>query len=150
MGRAHLARAGAGGPHPGDEGGAGRRANRCGGEGIGVADALLREGIEVRGCCILVAVGSEGRAHVFGGDPENVGPISGGGFRGWGGKLFRADVAEADCAPFAMVLNAETAFEGLIIFDLRNLLSVDEGRHGGTLTDYFVGIPVAVFDKAGD
>ncbi len=76
-GRAHLARAEAGGPHAGDDRGPRGGTDRGGGKGVRVAHRLLREGVQVRGDRIGIAVAAQRGTEILGGDPEQVGPVGG-------------------------------------------------------------------------
>ncbi len=70
--RAHVVRPLRRRVHAVDETRPRRRADRCRREGLRVTDALLRESIEMRRRRVLVPVTTEDRAHVLGGDPEDI------------------------------------------------------------------------------
>ena len=75
--RTHLLGAEGGRIASRDETGAGGRADRGAGVGLGVSYALFGKGVQMGRDGILVTVAPESGAHVLGRDPENVGPFLG-------------------------------------------------------------------------
>ena len=74
---AHMLGADGGGIHSRNDGGSAGRADTIGREGVGVAKALRREPVNVRGTGIGVAIAAEVRAGVLATHPQNIPRLSG-------------------------------------------------------------------------